>query len=260
MSESRARTIVRDAVRVCGAGVRARTASLAHASVWTLALTCIAIVTVATWPSGRIEPTGAAPEVACWVMYSAFAISALLASAYSSGRLSYSRDLSVSEWLEHTPVSPAGLVLGKLADAWFTSAAFLISVAPFLVVALEVGTVGIDRVVQGLIFIALMLVPFSVAGLAARVLIDAKDLSALALDAYLLVVLVVTAFLPGAWADLNPVVALARAIGRASTEAQIPAGARVAAWIVPLASHGSVSAGLWALMMRVLSRRHKGGG
>lgn len=259
MNTPAGRRILQDATRVIASNMRARAASPQHAAVWTASLAGVALVMVITWPAGAVEPQKPQTEAACWMLYATLVIATLLASGYSSGRTSSFRALSITEWVKHTTVSPAGLVAGQLGDAWIMSCLFLVSTTPLFLVAFQLGALSAAELASGLGFIVALLVPFSVAGLASRVLIEGQDPSSLALDAYLVAVLVATAFLPGTWARLNPVIALADVIHRSPRPGPVLGGVRLPGWLVPVAAYSLVSVALCSLSVRKLSRRRKGG-
>lgn len=260
MSASTNGRILHDAMRVVASNMRARAASKSHAAVWTASLAGVALIMVITWPAGVVEPERPQTEVVCWMLYATLVAAVLLASGYSSGRTSSFRELSIAEWVKHTTVSPAGLVAGKLVDAWLTSCTFLASTMPFFLVAFQLGTLSAGELASGLAFIVAMLVPFSAAGVASQVLVEGRDTSSLALDTYLVAALVATAFLPGAWASFNPIIGLAQVIHRSPRAGSALTGARLPGWLVATILYALVSVALCILSARRLSVRRRGGG
>ncbi len=259
MVESWQRKVFRDAARVLASNMRARGASRAHAGVWLASLAGMSLVMIATWPGGPVEPGRPMAEVACWLLYAALTISVLLASGYSSGRTASSRELSLAEWVKHTTVSPAGLVVGRLADAYLSTCVFLVCTMPFFLAAS--GLVGLEpsELASGLGFIVAVLAPFCAVGFAFTALIEAQESSSLALDAYLVAVLIGTAFLPGAWASLNPLIALAQVIDRSPRQPAVFGSLRLPGWALALAAYFAAATVLSIASARKLSRSREGG-
>ncbi|RPF19698.1 ABC transporter permease [Myceligenerans xiligouense] len=105
--------------------------------------------------SGQGEPYGGMiySIVVCFVLF----LGLLVAPTLSSGAINGDRNAGTLATLQVTLLSPAEIVLGKLAASWFAALAFLAASVPFILWALLAGGVTALALVGTLLMLAVVL-------------------------------------------------------------------------------------------------------
>jgi ABC-type transport system involved in multi-copper enzyme maturation permease subunit len=105
--------------------------------------------------TGTGEPLGG--MIYSIVVFFVLFLGLLVAPTLSSGAINGDRNAGTLATLQVTMLSPAEIVLGKLAAAWLAALAFLVTSVPFIVWALFAGGITVLALVGTLLMLAVVL-------------------------------------------------------------------------------------------------------